>query len=59
MATQALALLPRPTAFLAANNFIAVGAYQAVREAGLSVPEDLLILSVSTICQRGWSWSRS
>ena len=26
---------PRPTAFLAANNFIAVGAYQAVREAGL------------------------
>ena len=29
MARQALALYPRPTAFLAANNFIAVGAYQA------------------------------
>ena len=44
MAKQALALSPRPTAFLAANNFIAVGAYQAVREAGLSVPEDMSIV---------------
>ena len=44
MAKQALALHPRPTAFLAANNFIAVGAYQAVREAGLSVPEDISIV---------------
>jgi len=44
MARQALALIPRPTAFLAANNFIAVGAYQAVREAGLNVPEDIAIV---------------
>jgi LacI family transcriptional regulator len=43
MGKQVLALSPRPTAFLAANNFIAVGAYQAVREAGLSVPEDVAI----------------
>jgi LacI family transcriptional regulator len=44
MARQVLALSPRPTALLAANNFIAVGAYQAVREAGLSVPEDVSIV---------------
>ena len=44
MAKQALALSPPPSAFLAANNFIAVGAYQAVREAGLNVPEDLSIV---------------
>ena len=40
-AKRMLALAFRPTAFFAANNFIAVGAYQAIREAGLSVPEDV------------------
>ena len=45
MARQALALHPQPTAFLAANNFIAVGTYQAAREAGLSVPDDVSIVS--------------
>ena len=44
MARQVLALNTRPTALLAANNFIAVGAYRAVREAELSVPEDLSIV---------------
>ena len=44
MARQVLALDPRPTALLAANNFIAVGAYQAVREAELSVPEEMSIV---------------
>ncbi len=44
MARQALALSPRPTALLAANNFIAVGAYQAVRETGLGVPDDVSIV---------------
>jgi len=44
-ARQMLALTPRPTAFFAANNFIAVGAYQAAREAGLEVPKDVSIVT--------------
>jgi LacI family transcriptional regulator len=36
---------PRPTALLAANNFITSGAFRAVREAGLRVPEDISIVS--------------
>jgi LacI family transcriptional regulator len=43
-ACAALALRPRPTAFFAANNFIAVGALRAVREAGLRVPEDVALV---------------
>jgi LacI family transcriptional regulator len=41
MAEQALAAEPRPTALFAANNFIAIGAMRAVRQAGLRVPEDM------------------
>lgn len=41
MAQAALACVPRPTAFFAANNFIAIGAYQHLREAGLRVPADV------------------
>jgi len=44
-AKKVLALVPRPTALFAANNFIALGALRAVREAGLRVPED-----VSLVC---------
>lgn len=40
---QALALHPRPTALLAANNFIASGALQALQEAGLHTPEDMAL----------------
>jgi LacI family transcriptional regulator len=43
MALQALASEPRPTALLAANNFIALGALQAVQECGLRVPEDIAL----------------
>jgi LacI family transcriptional regulator, galactose operon repressor len=45
MARQALAATPRPTAFFAANNFIAVGAHRALREAGLAVPDDVAMVS--------------
>ena len=43
MAAQAVAADPRPTALLAANNFIAIGALKALRQAGLRVPQDLSI----------------
>jgi LacI family transcriptional regulator len=44
-AKQALAIRPLPTALFAANNFIALGAYQAIREIGLRVPEDISIVA--------------
>jgi LacI family transcriptional regulator len=43
MAMQVLAAHPAPTAMLAANNFIALGALQAVQECGLRVPEDIAL----------------
>lgn len=45
MARQALAVAPRPTALFAANNFIAIGALRALREAGLRVPEDMSVVA--------------
>ena len=45
MALQALAAAPRPSAFFASNNFIAIGAFRALQEAGLRVPEDVAIVS--------------
>jgi LacI family transcriptional regulator len=45
MAEQVLATSPRPTALLAVNNFIAIGALRALRDAGLYVPEDVSVVS--------------
>jgi len=45
MAQEALALSPRPTALFATNNFIAIGAYRALREAGLAVPDDISLVA--------------
>lgn len=45
MARQALAVTPRPTAFFAANNFIAIGAYHTLVEQGLRVPEDISMVT--------------
>lgn len=45
MAQQALGSAPRPTAVFAANNFIAFGAYRAVHDAGLRVPEDVAMVT--------------
>jgi LacI family transcriptional regulator len=44
-AKKALAMQPSPTALFAANNFIAIGAFRALREAGLGVPDDLSLVS--------------
>jgi LacI family transcriptional regulator len=40
---------PRPTAIFAANDAMAVGALFAIREAGLSVPEDMAIVGFDDI----------
>jgi LacI family transcriptional regulator len=45
MAQQALTCRPRPTALFAANNFIAIGALRALRDAGLRVPEDMTLVA--------------
>lgn len=42
---QAMALDPAPTALFAANNFIAIGAFKALREMGLRVPEDISLVA--------------
>ena len=44
MAQKVLALSPRPTALFAANNFIAIGAIRAFRDAGLSIPENMAVV---------------
>ncbi len=49
MMQRILALRPRPTAVFAANNFIAVGALRALREAGLWAPGDLSLVSFDDI----------
>ena len=45
MANQALRCLPRPTALLAANNFIALGTLQALEENHILVPQDMAIVT--------------
>lgn len=45
MAQAVLALPQPPTALLTGNNFIAIGALHALREAGLRVPDDISIVT--------------
>lgn len=45
MMQQVLAVTPRPTAVFAANNFLAMGAYRALHDAGLRVPEDIAMVA--------------
>jgi LacI family transcriptional regulator len=42
---ELLAISPRPTAVFAANNFLAIGSYRALRAAGLRVPADVAIVA--------------
>ena len=44
MARQALRLSPPPTALFAANNFIAIGAYRALRAGGYQIPEQVSLV---------------
>lgn len=43
-ATKVLRLTPRPTAIFAVNNMTVMGAMQAIREAGLLVPDDMALV---------------
>ena len=45
MAQRALLVTPQPTALFAANNFIAIGAWRALRDAGLRIPEDITLVA--------------
>ena len=49
MAQQALSANPQLTAFFAANNFIAIGAIQVLRELGMVVPDDIALVTVDGI----------
>lgn len=44
MTQQVLTVAPRPSALFAGNNFIAIGALRALRDAGLRVPKDLALV---------------
>ena len=49
MVQRALQTTPRPTAFLAVNNFIANGALRALRDMDIQVPEDISVVSFDDI----------
>jgi LacI family transcriptional regulator len=48
-ASEILQLSERPTAFFAGNNMVALGIIQAVREAGLRIPEDISLVCFDDI----------
>lgn len=51
MASLVLALDPAPTALFAVNNFIAIGALRALRDAGVRVPEDVAMVAFDDLPQ--------
>lgn len=44
-----LSIKPRPTAVFAANDLMALGAMVAIREAKLSIPEDIALVGLDDI----------
>ncbi len=48
---QLLALSPRPTAVFAASDAMAIGAMQAIQEAGLTVPDDIALVGFDDLPQ--------
>ena len=49
LAVKALDMSPKPSAFFAGNNFIAVGAQRALREMNYRIPEDMVLVAVDEI----------
>jgi LacI family transcriptional regulator len=52
LAQALLELDPRPTAIVAGNNFIAIGAYAALRQAGLRIPDDISLVTFDDLHER-------
>jgi LacI family transcriptional regulator len=52
LAQKLIKLKPRPTAIVAGNNFIAIGAYAALREAGLHIPNDISLVTFDDLHSR-------
>lgn len=44
MAMKLLTMSPRPTALFASNNFIAIGALKALRDAKVHVPDEISVV---------------
>ena len=57
-AKQLLNLDPRPTAIFASNDLSAFGAMEAVREHGLSIPQDISILGFDDIPQASLTYPK-
>ena len=51
LAQTVLAAAPRPSALFAGNNFIAIGALKALRDAALRVPEDMSVVGFDDLPQ--------
>jgi LacI family transcriptional regulator len=49
MASEALVSQPMPTALFAVNNFVAIGAMQALKEKNFRVPDDMAIVTFDDI----------
>jgi DNA-binding LacI/PurR family transcriptional regulator len=49
-----LTLNPRPTAIFASNDLQAIGAYQAIREAGLRIPDDISVVGFDDLPIAAW-----
>jgi LacI family transcriptional regulator len=54
-ARRLLALDDRPTAVFAASDQMAMGVYEAARQRGLRVPQDLSVVGFDDLPQAGWS----
>lgn len=54
-ARRLLALKDRPTAIFAANDMSAVGVYQAAKEAGLKIPEDLSVVGFDNLYESAFT----
>ncbi len=50
-----LALDTRPTAIFASNDLQAIGVYQAIREAGLRIPEDVSVVGFDDLPIAAWT----
>lgn len=52
--TQLLAIDPRPDAIFCANDIMAIGAIDAIREQGLRVPDDISVIGFDDIPMAAW-----